>query len=94
MSIQFHAYEDLTVAATALGFTAATYGNANYASILVESAPIRFRLDGGTPTASVGDTLEAKDRLVLEGREELVGFRAIRRDSTSATLRANFGTIK
>ena len=94
MSVQFHAYEDLTVAATAVGFTAATYGGASYASVLVQGGPIRFRLDGGTPTASVGDTLEINDRIELQGIEEVVRFRAIRRDGTSATLRVNFGVQK
>ena len=91
MAVQTFAYEDLTVGATAVGFTSATYGAADYASVYVESGPIRFRLDGGTPTASVGDTLEQGDRIVLESQEEVSRFRAIRRDSISATLRTNFG---
>ena len=89
--VETFAYEDLTVGSTAVGFTAATYGGADYATVYVESAPIRFRLDAGTPTASVGDTLEQGDRLVLESEEEVRRFRAIRRDGISATLRVNFG---
>lgn len=91
MPNQPFAYEDLTVAATAVGFTAATYAEANYATVYVEGGPVRFRLDSGTPTASVGDTLEVGDRLTLESRDELTRFKAIRRDSTSATLRVHYG---
>ena len=91
-NVETFAYEDLTVGSTAVGFTAATYGNSgDWASIYVEGAPIRFRLDAGTPTAAVGDTLEQGDRLVLESREEVTRFRAIRRDGVNATLRVNFG---
>ena len=91
-SIESFAYEDLTVGSTAVGFTAATYGNdGDYASVYVESGPIRFRVDAGTPTASVGDTLEQGDRIILTSRQEVVGFRAIRRDGVSATLRCSFG---
>ena len=89
--IETFAYEDLTVGSTAVGFTAATYAGADYASIYVEGGPVRFRLDAGTPTASVGDTLEQGDRLTLDSEEEVKRFRAIRRDGVSATLRVNFG---
>ena len=89
--VQYFAYEDLTVGASSVGFTAATYGNANYAVVLVENGPIRYRLDAGAPTASVGDTLEVGARVFLESAEEVSRFRAIRRDGTSATLRVNFG---
>ena len=89
--IETFAYEDLTVGATAVGFTAATYAGADYATVFVENGPIRFRLDAGTPTASVGDTLEQGDRIVLESEEEVRRFRAIRRDGVSATLRVSFG---
>ena len=87
----FFAYEDLTVAATSVGFTAATYLNANYATVHVEGGPVRFRLDGGTPTATVGDTLEIGDDLILDSAHQVADVRFIRRDGASATLRANFG---
>ena len=88
----FHGYEDLTVAGTSVGFTAATRGNATVASVLVEVAPVRFRLDGTAPTASVGDTLEVGDRLTLESADEVSRVRFIRREGTSATLRCSFGS--
>lgn len=89
--VQTFAYEDVTVGSTAVTLTAATYGAADYASMLVEGGPIRFRLDSGTPTASVGDLLNVGDRLVLESDSEIQGFKAIRVDGSSATLRVNYG---
>lgn len=91
MAISYFAYEDLTVAGTALGFTAATYLNADKAFVLCETAAVRFRLDNGTPTATVGDTLEVGERLTLDSAAQIAGFKAIRRDGTSATLRCHFG---
>ena len=86
----FFAYENLAVSTTAVGFTAATRGTANTASILVEGAPVRFRVSG-TPTASSGDTLEVGDRLELESRDEVQNVTFISRDGSSATLRCHFG---
>ncbi len=90
-SIQTFAYEDLTVGSTAVTFTAATYSGADWVMFSVENGPIRFRLDGGTPTTSVGDLARVGDRITLESREELKGFKAIRVDGTSATLRVHYG---
>lgn len=92
--VQFMAYEDLAVSSTAVGFTAATYLGANYAYVTVEGAPIRFRMDAGTPTTSVGTRLEVGDSIVLESRDEVVRFKAIYADSVAATLRAQFGVRK
>ncbi len=88
----YFAYEDLSVSTTAVGFTAATRGEASTASVLVEGAPVRFRLSG-TPTATVGDTLEVGDRLLLESRSEVQGITFISRDGSAATLRCSFGIL-
>lgn len=87
---QFFAYEDLTVSTTSVGFTAATYGSANYAFVLVEGAPVRFRMDAGTPTSTSGTLLNVGDRIELQGTEEIARVRFISKDGASATLRAQF----
>ena len=89
--VEYFAYEDLSVGTSSIGFTATTFLGADYAQGRVEVGAIRFRLDAGTATASVGDTLEVGDRFTLESREEVARFRAIRRDGVSATVRVNFG---
>lgn len=86
----YFAYEDLSVTGTAVGFTSATRDTATTASVLVQGAPVRFRMSG-TPTATVGDTLEVGDRLVLESRSEVQKVLFISRDGGTATLRCSFG---
>lgn len=61
--------------------------------ITVETAAVRFRIDGTAPTATVGHVLEVGDVLELRGMGELSKFQAIRRDGTDATLRVSTGTV-
>lgn len=90
--IRFIGYEDLSVSTTAVGFTASTSLNADYVMVLVSGAPVRFRLDGTAPTASVGDTLEQTDRIELFGTTaEISRAKFISRDGGTATLRCHYG---
>ena len=90
----FYAYEDLSVAGTAVGFTAATLANAaSYAMVLVENAAVRFTLHGTVPTASSGDMLNVGDRLILEGAAQVSEAKFISRDGGTATLRCHFGSM-
>lgn len=88
---QFFAFEALTVSSTSLGFTSATYGAADYAHIYVDTADIRFRLDGGTASTSNGIPSGVHDEIILENAAEIAGFRAIRDGGTDSTLVAHFG---
>jgi hypothetical protein len=88
---QFFAEEALTVSTTAVGFTAATYGGADFAHVYVDTADIRVFFGGGTPTASAGIPASAGDEIILESKDEVSRFRAIREGGTDAVLRANFG---
>lgn len=83
------AHESITVAGTAVGLTDATFGNANRAFLTVETAPIRFTIDGTTPTSTVGHLANPGDVIELEGQDELVQFLAIR-VGASATLKATY----
>jgi hypothetical protein len=80
-------FENLTIDATSSGksLTAATYAGANRAYITIETASIRFRVDGTAPTASVGHLVEAKGIIELHSIAEIEKFKAIRTDSTSAS---------
>lgn len=89
--VQFFAYEDLSVTTTATGGTAATYLGADYAHVVVEGAPVRFRLDAGTPTSSVGTKLNVGDAIELQGADEVKRFKAISGDGATATLRVQYG---
>lgn len=88
----FDAFESLTVSTSSVGFTAGTVGsNRNKALVTVETAAVRFRLDGTAPTASVGLVLEDGDALILDSQPQLQNVRFIRRDGVDATLRCAFG---
>lgn len=87
--------ESLTVAATSVGFTAATYAPsgeppAQKAVFYIETAQIRYWTDGSAPTASVGIIGEVGDLIELEGSSDVAGFRGIRTGGTSGVLRTIF----
>lgn len=54
-------------------------------------AAVRYALDGGAPTASVGHVLEVGDVLTLDSADQVTKFRAIRRDGADATLYVSYG---
>ena len=87
----FTGFETVTVAGTAISLTAATYLNNSKAFIMVETAAVRYTVDGTTPTATVGHYLEPGDTLILGSRDQIVKFLAIRRDGVSATLSVSYG---
>lgn len=88
---QFFAFEALTVSSTSLGFTSATYGQADYAHVFVDTADVRFRLDAGTASSVNGIPASIYDEIILESQEEVSRFRAIRDGGSDATLIAHFG---
>lgn len=89
------AYEAVTVAAAAVGFTTtyldhATYGHCRAVFCTLETAQIRFRLDGTDPTSSEGHLLEAGQTLTLENPGDIKNFSAIRTGANSGTLRVSY----
>ena len=84
------AFEALTVAGTAVGFTATTKENAILASVRVEGAQIRYRTDGTAPTASVGTIVNDGDFFNVWGSSDLASIRYIRTGGVSATLNTEF----
>lgn len=93
-------YEGISVATTAVGFTAGsikpTTGTyigmeAKGAVISVETGNIRFRVDGTDPTAAEGHAVAADDALVLLGAQAIKNFRAIcKTGSASAVLKVTY----
>ncbi len=89
--------ETLTIAGTALGYTASklhvsgSQNQANATQFRVECAtgttcPIRYTVDGTTPTSTVGSLLQYGDTVIIYGIQSNTAFRAIRTTSVSATL--------
>lgn len=70
------AFEQITISTLQI-LTSATYTNATQATIIVENAPIRYRIDSGTPTASVGMLANIEDVINLNSVEDIANFKAI-----------------
>lgn len=85
-----YAFESVTVSGTAGGLTSATFDSAVRATITIEDADIRFRLDGTAPTALIGHYAKPGDIIELESPDELQRFSAIRTGGTSAVLRVTY----
>jgi hypothetical protein len=92
-------YEDLAVGVTAVGMTAAKimpltgpYARLEARATLIssENGDIRFRMDGGLPTAGSGHYLTSGDALVLTGTQAIQQFRAIRSGATDVVLRVTY----
>ena len=88
------AHESITVAGTALPLTAATYaqsgGTAAYALVTVEDAPVRYEIDGGTPSSTVGHLANPGASVSLCGIDLVSKFKAIRSTATSATVKVTY----
>ena len=78
-------FETITVAAAAVGLNADAKEGCRKAFVALETAQIRFRYDGGDPTATVGHLMNPGDVLSLEGIG-VNNFKAIRTGSTNALL--------
>jgi hypothetical protein len=92
-------YEVLTVGVAVVGLSldkikpqSGPYAgiSARAAMISSESGDLRFRIDGGQPTAGNGHYLVSGDALVLSGTQALQQFRALRVGDTNGTLRVTY----
>jgi hypothetical protein len=92
------AYEQITVAGTAIGFTVAKITapgrpQATVATCRLETAEIRYTLDGvTTPTSTVGTPLEPLEGITFNGHDVLEKFLAIRTTGSSGTLNCVYST--
>ncbi len=91
------AYEAITIDGTAGGVALTstmiqpTAGIHRLSALIsIETAQIRYRYDGGAPTATEGHVAEAGDILVVNGVNNLKNFRAIRTTGVSATARVTY----
>lgn len=87
-----YANETLTIAATAVGFTAATH--LSKAAVArcgpLESGQVRYWTNGAVPTSTAGHLLEVGDRMVIDDPTEIVNFLAIRTGGVSGSLPATY----
>jgi len=92
-------YEVLTVGAAVVGLsvnkikpTTGPYARMMARAVMIssEDGDLRFRFDGGQPTASDGHYLVAGDALVISGYQAMLKLQAIRTGETDGTLRVTY----
>jgi len=84
-------YESITVAATAIGPTPATVGIATWGMCRCETAELRYTMDGATtPTSLIGVLMEPFEWVILNNKEQLKNFKAIRTTATSGYLKCHY----
>ena len=84
--LQTFGFEQITVDNTANGIGLNLDDSAVSALVTVETGPVRYRVDKGIPTASVGMLLNIGDRVIVWGKADLGNIRFIRSSGVSATL--------
>ena len=98
------ANEAITVAATAIGFTAATINptctdcpvntlRATLATCVLETADIRILTSGTDPTSAVGILITAGQSFLVYGYDDISAFRAIRTGGSSGALTCQYSRV-
>ncbi len=80
----------ITDATGGVGFTGATYAGATHAFMILETAQIRWTIDGTAPTTTVGHLLEIGQSLTLTNFQQIANFRGRRTGGTSGSLSVTF----
>lgn len=81
-------YEAVTIAGASTSLTSGTYGRSRSALCRLETAPIRYTIDGSTtPTDTVGIIVYPLEWIILESANDIRNFRGIRTTSTSGSLK-------
>jgi hypothetical protein len=88
-------YEAITVSNAVIGFTAGLLNPGGAAPprgavLTLETASIRWRVDGGNPSGAVGHLMAAGDSVVLHGANTLANFKAYRATGVDASLRVTY----
>lgn len=91
MSLMALDYEEISVGNTVVGLSQSKVSPANapamtLAFITVEDAPVRYRYDGGDPSATAGHLANVGSSITLFGTNNLRQFKAIRSSTTNARL--------
>jgi hypothetical protein len=84
-------FEKITVGAAAVGIGTSTLQptsqpDRRYCLIVLETADIRWRVDGTDPSSTTGTPMKADGTITIAGIRNLVRFRAIRSGGSSGVL--------
>jgi len=83
------AYQEVSVGSVAVGLTLASAQGCQLAVIRFEAGPVRYRVDGGVPSTTVGMVGNDTDEEVLSSLEAQ-NFQAIRTSVTNGTLHVTY----
>ena len=78
-------FQKITVSTASIPITTIP-AHVTHGWIQVQAQPIRYRLDAGTATASVGVNAVALEKIPLNTPQDVHGFRAIREGGSDAVL--------
>ena len=82
-------FEQLAITSLAQALTSIP-ANANKAIMTVEDATLRYRDDGTDPTATVGLKVFVAGTIILNSRDSLEKFRAIRQGGSNSEANINY----
>tara|TARA_R100000234_G_C4921614_1_gene144389 strand:- start:364 stop:669 length:306 start_codon:yes stop_codon:yes gene_type:complete len=83
-------HQKLTVDATVRSLTVPQ--DANFAQIKVETAAIRYRVDGTDPATATGVLVSAGDAICVYGNDALRNLKMVEATSTDAVINVSYGT--
>jgi hypothetical protein len=83
-------HQKLDVAATVVGLTVPN--DVNFAQIKVETAAIRYRIDGTDPATAEGVLVSAGDAFTVYGSDTLNTIKMVEATSTDAVINVSYGT--
>jgi len=66
--------------------------SANFAQVVVETASIRYRIDGTDPATATGVLLAAGDNFCIYGNDVLNIIKFVEATSTDAVINVSYGT--
>ena len=86
-------YEEITVTNAVVGFTSALLLASlqpKGAVLTLETAAIRWRIDGGNPSGTVGHLMSVGDSIVIHGPNNMPSFKAFRDTAVDGVLRVTY----
>ena len=83
-------HQKLAVDATVRSLTVPN--DVNFAQIKVETAAIRYRIDGTDPATAVGVLVSAGDAFTVYGADTLAQIKMVEATSTDSVINVSYGT--
>lgn len=83
-------YESIDVEDSAIGISDSLIdAKAKKATMILETASIRYRIDGTDPTTTEGKPVQPGQEIILDTYDDIYRFKAIRTGATTGVLKVN-----